>query len=517
MKNLILFLCIFALSFSSQATRRHSRPQQKPIPSTTTSLQKNEQLLVKIDSSQQIQARAFFEGKKWKTEDVTPNWILVHTRFQNSMIEELSNIPGVEYIQPNYVISLFEKYQIQDRLRLASLEKLLRQKTIPADFEIPSQDHDDPLHEQAGKTEKPVDNPPWSPPLVWKQGVDPKSMDQWGLEQILPSQFRRPTEPIIVAVIDSGIDYTHDDLKNQMWLNPYETGMDAQNHSKHNNQIDDDGNGLVDDFMGWDFYSNDNLPYDMHKIPLDLLRQGGNAGHGTHCAGTIAAGFRNSLGISSLSPNIQVMPVRFLDENGNGTTAGAIRSIYYAVSKGAKILSNSWGYEGEMPSQENKALQEAVAYARSQGVLFIAAAGNGRDGVGINNDTDPTPVYPASYDMDNIISVAAVNREDQLTRFSNFGAHKVHIAAPGARIYSTVPGNRYTDIVFKFYGFEASWDGTSMATPHVAAAAAYIWGMNPNWNYQQVRRALFETARKTPELHDKVLSGGIVDLHAWAR
>src|SRR5690606_21831239 len=161
--------------------------------------------------------------------------------------------------------------------------------------------------------------------------------------------------------------------------------------------------------------------------------------------------------ISGVAPHVSIMVLRFLSEKGQGTTADAIKSILYAVNNGAHITSNSWGSQGEDKADgENEALKDAIRYAQSRGSLFIAAAGNGRQhsrmspAEGYDNVTDNLPVYPASYDMDVIISVAALDRNDQLGTFSNFGARTVDLGAPGVAVYSTTVGSRYSDAVLDF-------------------------------------------------------------------
>jgi subtilisin family serine protease len=208
-----------------------------------------------------------------------------------------------------------------------------------------------------------------------------------------------------------------------------------------------------------------------------------------------------------------------LTERGQGTTADAVKAIRYAVDNGARILSNSWGSEGDNPQdgQGNQALKDAILYAQSRGVLFIAAAGNGHAGKGYDNDNDARPGVPASYDFDNIISVAAIDAQNSLGSFSNWGVKSVDIAAPGVNVYSTIPGGRYADQVInnkflKMIGIQASWDGTSMATPHVAGAAAVYWSKNPSKTYKEVKEALIKTAVKLPTLEGKILSGGKLSL-----
>ena len=262
----------------------------------------------------------------------------------------------------------------------------------------------------------------------------------WGMANIkAPSAWKKVTKsPIIVAVIDTGVDYTHEDLKKNIWRNAGEIP---------GNNKDDDGNGYVDDMHGYDFFNGDGDPMDGHS-------------HGTHCAGTIAAEGNNATGVVGVTWQLRIMPVQIFGASGKGAVASKIvKAIDYAVDNGAKVLSNSWGGGAESAN-----IRIAIARAEQKGALFIAAAGNGgSDHVG--DDNYAIPHYPSSYSSRNIISVLSINEDDSRSAFSNYGRISVDIGAPGGGIYSTIPGDRY-----------ANKSGTSMATPHVAGAVALIWG-----------------------------------------
>ncbi|HEY2415839.1 MAG TPA: S8 family serine peptidase, partial [Pirellulaceae bacterium] len=256
---------------------------------------------------------------------------------------------------------------------------------------------------------------------------------------------------IVVGVIDSGVDYTHPDLAANIWTNPGEIP---------GNGIDDDGDGFIDDVHGYNFVANNGNPMD------DL-------GHGTHVSGTIGAIGNNGVGVAGVNWNVQIMAIKFLDSSGSGTDSAAIAAINYAAlmhSRGVniKLTSNSWGGGGF-----SQALQDAIAATQQQGMLFIAAAGNS------NFNTDTTPNYPSGYPLDNIISVAASDRNDAKASFSNYGATTVDLTAPGVDVLSTTPNNTYS-----------VYSGTSMATPHVAGVAALAWSVAPNATYQQIRNAI---------------------------
>lgn len=281
--------------------------------------------------------------------------------------------------------------------------------------------------------------------------------------------IRTSAPGIIVAVLDSGVQWSHPDLDGNIWSNTDEIA---------GNGIDDDNNGYIDDVRGWDFFDNDNNPDDPD-------------GHGTHCAGTIGAEGNNGIGVAGVAWDVQIMPLRFIGPFG-GSTSDAIAALNYAVANGAQISNNSWGGGGF-----STAMRDAISNAAAAGHLFVAAAGNS------NVNTDSTPFYPSSYTNDNIISVAAIDNRDQRASFSNFGANSVDLGAPGVDIASTYTGSTYV------------WSsGTSMAAPHVAGAAAILWAQNPTWTYAQVRDRLFATVRPTSAMSNTTATGGVLDLQA---
>ena len=268
----------------------------------------------------------------------------------------------------------------------------------------------------------------------------------------------------IVAVIDTGVDYTHPDLAANIWTNPGEIAGNGQ---------DDDGNGYVDDIHGYDFVNLDGDPMDDNS-------------HGTHVAGTIGAVGNNGVGVAGVNWNVQIMALKFLDAFGGGFTEDAISALNYAVAKGATISNNSWGGGGY-----SQALYDAIRSAQAAGHLFVAAAGND----GANNDS--LPFFPASYDLDNIISVAATDHNDNLASFSNYGAASVDLGAPGVNILSTTPGNTYD-----------TFSGTSMATPHVAGVVALVRDLHPEWTYGQVVTQILSTVDPIVALAGTTVSGG---------
>jgi subtilisin family serine protease/sugar lactone lactonase YvrE len=276
---------------------------------------------------------------------------------------------------------------------------------------------------------------------------------------------------VIVAVIDSGVDYLHPDLAANIYQNSSETA----------NGSDSDGNGYVDDVRGWDFHGNDNNPMDDHF-------------HGTHVAGTVGARGNNNVGVAGVIWNVKIMPLKFLSANGSGTTSDAIAAVRYATDNGARISCNSWGGGGY-----SRLLEDAIRHAGDMNSLFVAAAGNSS----INNDVSPS--YPASYDLSNIIAVAATDHDDEIAWFSNYGATRVHIAAPGVGITSTFP--RTVTGAMAASGLPANYariSGTSMATPHVAGAAALLLDSDPSQTTAQLRNRILQRADFLPGLNGLV-------------
>ena len=269
---------------------------------------------------------------------------------------------------------------------------------------------------------------------------------------------------VIIAVIDSGADYNHPDLSGNVWTNGGE--IDG-------NGNDDDGNGYTDDSKGWDFENNDNDPSDPD-------------GHGTHVAGIIAAKGNNATGVTGVSWNSKIMLLKFTNAFGAGTTANEIRAIEYATAKGASIINLSVG--GSAFSSSEKAAIDASS------AVVVCSAGN--DGL----DNDDTPVYPASYNSDNIISVAATDQDDDLAGLSNFGSVSVDVAAPGVNILSLKPGAAYQ------FG-----SGTSMAAAFVSGIAALLKSKNSSWSNLNIKTAITSSVDVKPSLSGKVLTKGRVN------
>lgn len=346
------------------------------------------------------------------------------------------------------------------------------------------------------------------------------------------------SEDIVVALIDSGVDYTHPDLYLNIWLNQGEipaalrsqlddggdgvvsfrdlnlgansafvtdlnmTGYidagDLLADSNWENGIDDDSNGKVDDLIGWDFRDNDNDPLDEH-------------GHGTHIAGVIGAVGNDGAGVAGLNWASSILPLRFLGvEPGQGLTgslSNAMSAIDFSTSLAnnhdvnIRVSNNSWGALETFSTD----VRTSLADNAEAGVLFVAAAGNGegRTGRGIDLDTENLGFFPASYDLDSILSVAASDSRDSLAIFSQFGATSIDVAAPGVGILST-----------DLNGTFSVRNGTSMATPHAAGTAALIFSQLPDATVQEVRQAIIQSVDTKSALSGRVASGGRVNARA---
>lgn len=296
-------------------------------------------------------------------------------------------------------------------------------------------------------------------------GIDIGLADAWRL-------YDGGSRDVVVALVDTGIDYTHEDLAGRIWTNTDEIP---------GNGIDDDGNGYVDDVYGWNFYSGTNDVY-----------VGTEDAHGTHGAGTIAANAGNGVGIAGIvqSDHVKVMAVKALGgSDGSGTTASIIQAIQYAEANGAQICNLSLG-----SSQNDPALYRTIASSK---MLFVVAAGN--DGT----DLETAPSYPASYDLDNLIAVANIRYDGELDPTSSYGAASVDLAAPGSYILSTTPGDTYSYMT-----------GTSMAAPMVSAAAAMVYSAFPKATLADVKDILLASVHKLDSLTGRTATGGMLDLGA---
>jgi hypothetical protein len=334
---------------------------------------------------------------------------------------ELKSIPGIEMAEPNY---------------------LIKKSSLPNDPEF---------------------NKQWG---LWNQG---QTGGQVGIDigATLAWETTTGDPSTIIAVVDSGIEFTHPDLRANQWINKVEKA----------NKADDNKDGYIDDLNGWDFVKESNQSID-------------EDGHGTGVAGVIAAEGNNGVGLSGVMWRASLMNLRVLDGQGVGDIGKAVEAIDYAVANGAKIINLSWGTEAE-----SLALGDAIARAGRRKVAVIAAAGNG------SRDIDADPYYPASYRISNLVSVSAIDASGKLASFSNYGAGSVTIGAPGVEILTTGKNSSYTPV-----------SGTSIAAAHIAGVAGLIKTLRPNIAAEDVRTALISGAKQLAELSGKVSTSGMANI-----
>lgn len=342
-----------------------------------------------------------------------------------ALAHQLASLPEIEYVEPNWIVRATSKNKGHFVGPISTEIKNLDFPKAPERFFAP---------------------------LAWSNAAD--------------------FSPVLVAVIDSGVDYTHQDLVKTYWQNAREAGTDGSGRDKRTNGIDDDGNGKIDDWRGWNFIADSNDPMDDNE-------------HGTHCAGTVTTIGNNGVNNAGMNGNVSLVGIKFLSREGVGTIADAVLAVDYAISLGVHVINNSWG--GDEYSETMAAI---IRKADAAGILFIVAAGND------SNNNDIGPDYPASYPIDNVISVAAATSDGQIAGFSNFGPRTVHIAAPGVQILSTIPGNQY-----------ARLDGTSMAAPFVSGAAALIKSRFPQLKAREIKARLLGGAIPSAALQPYVKTG----------
>ncbi len=421
---------------------------------------KSNQLLVKFKSNQQQpssssmntqsikQIRSFYNPTKKlaQSAQMLSQWKVVSFEKGeniNEMFSMLKNDQNVEYVVPNI------KLKVQATTPNDLQTELWGLSNTGASFQFENKDNQTITVDTIAN-------------------VDIDAPEAWDI--------RTDASNVIVAVIDTGIDYTHPELANNIWTNPGEIA---------GNGVDDDGNGYIDDIHGYDFVNRDGDPMDDH-------------GHGTHCSGTIAAAGNNNQGVVGVTWSTQLMGIKILGADGYGYTSDIIEGILYAADNGATISNNSYGRLISDALYAQMALapyRDAIAAVNDSGMLFVAAAGNE-----YTNLDEEYFAVPASLNVPNIISVAAVDAKGELAEFSNRGYHHTDIAAPGVYIKSTLPGNQY-----------ALWSGTSMATPHVVGVAALMKAEAVNLDPAAIKSILLKTAEPSSQLVGKVRSEGLLN------
>ena len=352
----------------------------------------------------------------------------------NAIVAEYSRFEEVEYAEPNFEISL-DTEETEDPL-------------------VPIFPHDPQFNDQWALAN--------SGQRGGKQGADISATLAWATTT--------GSEDLVVAVLDTGVDYTHEDLMENMWVRPAE--MDPYQDSEL---------GTIDDEHGFNAIESAADPMD-------------DNGHGTHCAGIIGAEGENDRGIAGVNWKVKIMPLKFMNAGGFGSTKDAIEAINYVIDRkragvNVRIISASWG-----STQKSRALEDVIRKAYENDILFVAAAGNS------TVDNDRQPHFPSSYNVPNVISVAALDRNDQLAKFSNYGAKSVAVAAPGVEILSTWLGNSYEEK-----------SGTSMATPVVSGVAALILAQHPRMSVTDLRKKLMDSTDPIVALKGKTVTGGRIN------
>jgi len=362
---------------------------------------------------------------------------------------QLAKASEIEYAEPNYIWRIDEPVDqgiINDQL----FGDELNLGYLPSDpqFNILWGLHNTGKNDPTG--------------MVGVAGADINALKAWDLTT--------GSRAVRIAIIDTGIDYNHPDLKNNMWENT------AEKNGKPG--VDDDQNGFVDDIHGYDFANKDGDPMDGH-------------GHGTHCSGTIGAIHNNNQGVAGVMDQVELVGLKFLTDSGSGSTLDAVEAINYATKLNVDVMSNSWG--GGPYSQ---ALFDVIKVASEAGIIFVAAAGNA------SSNNDDASQYPASYEVENVIAVASHTIADNLSSFSCYGKKSVEVAAPGSNIYSTVKGGGY-----------ATYSGTSMATPHVAGALGLMISHTGRLVHNEMRERVLLTSNYVKSYKNKTVTGGRLDVY----
>ena len=384
------------------------------------------------------------------------NLYLVKATDASALAETLKNASSVEYVQRDS----FAGKNIMPKLE--SFDPMSVQMKSMFNFNFNFSGFNDP---QVGK--------------LWAF-TSGNGMDVSGAYGALPG---RTAEEVIVAVVDTGVDHNHEDLKDVMWSNDGEIPANGK---------DDDANGYIDDIHGINTLVRDA----QGNATMDTQA---SHWHGTHVSGTIAATQNNGVGIAGVASNVKIMAIRTVPDDSDELDSNIVEAYLYAAKNGAKVINCSFG---KATNEGGMVVRDTISeIGKKYGVLVIASAGN--DSMGPfswhNNDTDPK--YPAAFDSENLLVIASTTSSGGLSGFSNIGPTTVDVAAPGSNIYSTVPGNKYN-----------SASGTSMASPNTSGVAAMVLGYYPGLKAITLKKVLMDSVVKVPEYSGKMTSGGRVNL-----
>lgn len=435
---------ILALAFASQVKRlqKQLRSSVRILPAESKAREDVAQNRLDQDAARSSRPEVLVKFRSGVSSQTIEQ---ITARFHDQIRDEIEAVPGLVAIDD------------PDNLEAAAIAG---QYQAVAEVEYAEPNYEVSLDQAASKTNPAPVN-------------DPRLAGQWALAEIKAPQAWTTTKgggDVVVAVLDSGVEYTHADLRNNMWTRPASM--------KPYQDLD---LGTVDDIHGYNALGNDGDPLDEN-------------GHGTNVAGIIGAECQNSVGICGVNWKTQIMPLKFINAGGFGYVADALEAINYAVDRkhagvNIRVINASWGL-----TAHSRALEDVIRKAYDAGILFVAAGGSS------NRNNDVSPHYPAGYDIGNIISVATTDRNDALAPFSNYGAKSVDITAPGQDILTTALGNDYEQR-----------SGTSMAAAVVTGVAALALSAQPDLSVDQLRSLLLRSVDKLPGLRGKVSTSGRVN------
>jgi subtilisin family serine protease len=451
----LAFLLIMVAAFAGQLRKwqREVRTSVRVMPNTTKTQDRyiQEEILTG-EPLTPLTAEVLVKFREGVTRETISE---ITTRLHDEIEDRIESVPGLQ--------------SIDDLDGLAAAAVVEEYRALP-DVEYAEEVFTISLDHTGGGRHLHADDPRFSDQWALandgqvggKPGADISAMQAWA--------ETTGSEDVVVAVLDSGVDYNHSDLVNNIW-----------NRASSIQPFQDEQAGLIDDLHGYDAIENSGDPFDQN-------------GHGTHCAGIIGAEGGNGIGIAGINWKIRIMPLKFMNAGGFGTTKDAIEAINYAIDRkragvNLRVINASWG-----STRRSKALEDVIRKANDAGILFVAASGNS------SVNTDRQPHFPSSYNLPNLISVAALDRNDQLASFSNYGPNSVHVAAPGKEILSTWLGNEYEE-----------HSGTSMATPVVSGVAALAIAAHPNLKVSELRALLLKSVDNVPALRGKVVTAGRIN------
>jgi thermitase len=397
-------------------------------------------LMVKVKAGESLPSSTFISHSKVLFGNVH----VLYTNDLEKLNNELLSHPAVELVEKDY------------KANQRQLAKLV--PTIESDKDL-----------NAGPFNDPKLSKQWTFKAAAKHGIS--------VSAAYLNRRTSPREQIIVAVVDTGVDYNHADLKNVMWTNPGEIA---------GNGIDDDGNGYIDDIHGINTLVRDSNG----TATSDMMDK---HSHGTHVSGSIGAEQNNKIGVAGVASNVRIMGIRTVPNSGDELDVDVVEAFVYAAKNGAKIINCSFG---KARNEGGMIVSEAIDFiGKTYGTLVVAAAGND------SRNIDTRATYPATFQNENLLVVASTSSRGGMSYFSNYGIKNVDVAAPGSGIYSTVPGNRYS-----------SMSGTSMASPNTAGLAAEVLSHFPELTPVELKKVLMNSVTKVSRFKSKVMSGGRIDL-----